>query len=153
MAETSLFEQCITVAGGISVFRKREEREPSIQELSDFLLIPVEKVIHLCNRMEKYGIIGQARTPFGDRVFIKDIMGFTLLIEAESEISAAREIMRKEIEKQSKVDNMERMLSEGEKEKKKKKRFNKLEELLKDPSKRKKTNPLDALFIDESESD
>ncbi len=153
MKEDTIFEQCLGVVGVIKVFKHREGREPGIDELSDFVGIQKEKVIHLCNRMDKFGIVGRVATPFGDRIYIKDLKNFIPLIEAESDISAEEETRKVQKHKEEKVRKHEKMLTSDSFTIQKKKKFAELEEILKDPARQQKDNPLDALFKSEEDEE
>lgn len=146
MKEETIYELCLGIAGAIKLFKQREGREPGINELSDFTVIQKEKVIHLCNRMENFGIVSRVTTPFGDRIYLKDLKNFISLIKAESEISVEKETRKIEKQKKEKTQKIDKMLSSDSYSIQKKKKFAELDEILKDPSLQRKKNPLDALF-------
>ena len=68
----SLYEEVQILLAGIRLFRHREKRLPSLEELAEFTHFSGESVHHLCNRLEKIGALERIRGAFVDRICLKN---------------------------------------------------------------------------------
>jgi hypothetical protein len=126
----NLYEEAQILLAAVRLFRHRERRPPSIQELAEWSCFSIETVHHICNRLQKIGAMDRIRGAFEDHICLKDPMQVEALREVDESPDIEADVKKwKEQLRREKED-----------------RFSKIEEKLRKGGKQEAPSPLDALF-------
>ena len=142
----SLYEEVQILLAGIRLFRHRENRLPSLKELSEFIRFSPEAVHHLCNRLEKMGAVERIRGAFDDRISLGDPSQVESLRDIEESPQMEEEVRKWKAQKESSVQDIEKMFSGDYGKKEKEDLFSDIEDKIKKGGREDKKSPLDALF-------
>jgi hypothetical protein len=145
-ASTSLYEEAQIVLAGVRLFRHREDRLPSLEELAEFTCFSVESVHHLCNRLEKLGALERIRSAFADRFCLKDPMQAESLRQAPDSPDIGADVKRWKEQRADKLKEVEARFSGDALRKEKQDQFSEIEQRLRKGGKEDRKSPLDDLF-------
>ena len=142
----TLYEDAQILLAGIRLFRHREERLPSLEELAEFTRFSVESVHHLCNRLEKIGALERIRGAFEDRICLKDPLQAESLREAPDSPDIGEDVKKLKEQKEATLKEVEEKFIGDAARKEKKDLFADIEQKLQKGGKEDKKSPLDDLF-------
>jgi DNA-binding MarR family transcriptional regulator len=142
----SLYEEAQILIAGVRLFQHREGRMPSVRELSEFTRFSVESVYHLCNRLEKLGVLEKVRGAFDERISLKDPLQAEMLRQEENAPDIGEDVKKWKEHHQGTIQEVEKRFSEGYGKKEKEELYSKLQEKLRKGGREEKESPLDALF-------
>lgn len=146
MASCSLYEEAQIVLAGVRLFRHRENRLPSLEELAEFTRFSVESVHHLCNRLEKLGALERIRSAFTDRFCLKDPMQAESLRQAPDSPDIGADVKRWKEQREDRLKEVEARFSGDALRREKQDQFSEIEEKLRKGGKEERKSPLDDLF-------
>lgn len=136
------YEQGHLFVAALRLLFHKNKRPPSVGEISEFLGIAPELGHHLCNQLEKIGVLEVVDAAFEERVYLRDHLKLEDLPREEKGSSLEMELKQLKEQMELKHQELERLM--GSQESKKKDLFSDLERQLKEGL-RKKRNPLDDL--------
>lgn len=146
MASCSLYEEAQIVLAGVRLFRHRENRLPSLEELAEFTRFSVESVHHLCNRLEKLGALERIRSAFTDRFCLKDPRQAESLRQAPDSPDIGADVKRWKEQREDRLKEVEARFSGDALRREKQDQFSEIEEKLRKGGKEERKSPLDDLF-------
>lgn len=130
------------MVAALRLFLFRNQRPPSVRELSEAIDLSPEMGHYFCNRLSRLGVIEIVDAAFEERVYLRDHLKLEELPREERLSSLEAEVQRHLEESQRHQEELQRMQSSHQE--RKKDLFSDLERQLKEGLKRKK-NPLDEL--------
>jgi hypothetical protein len=142
----SLYEEAQIFLAGVRLFRHREKRLPSLDELAEFTRFSRESLHHLCNRLEKIGAVDRIRGAFQDRICLKEPLEAEVLRE---EVDAPRiddEVQKWKEQREHTIQDVEKKFSPDYGKAEKDDLFSQLEEKLRKGGREERKSPLDDLF-------
>ncbi len=102
-ASYTLYEEAQILLAGIRLFKHRENRLPSLQELAEFTHFSVESVHHLSNRLEKIGALERIRGAFDERICLKEPLQAEVLREAPDSPDIGEDVKQWKKERKSRL--------------------------------------------------
>jgi len=145
-ASYSLYEEAQILIAAVRLFRHREQRIPSLDELADFTNFSMEAIHHLCNRLEKIGAVERIRGAFDERVCLKDPLQAEELRGEDEAPDIEKDVKEWKEQRENKIQEVEKRFSPDYGKKEKEDLFSELEGKIKKGGKDEKESPLDALF-------
>ncbi len=142
----SLYEEAQIILAGVRMFKRREERLPSVKELADFTRFSEESLHHICNRLEKLGAVERIRGAFDERIGLKDPLAAEVLREAVDSPCIDDDLKKWKEQRESTIQEVEEKFSEDYGKKEKDDFFSGIEERIRKGGKEEKASPLDDLF-------
>ncbi len=130
------------MVAALRLFLFKNQRPPSVRELSEAIDLSPEMGHYFCNRLSRLGVIEIVEGAFEERVYLKDHLKLEELPREERLSSLEAEVLRHLEESERHQEELQRMQSSHQE--KKKELFSDLERQLKEGLKKRK-NPLDEL--------
>jgi DNA-binding MarR family transcriptional regulator len=145
-ASYTLYEETQILMAGVRLFKHRENRLPSLQELAEFTRFSTETAHHLCNRLEKIGALERIRGAFDERICLKDPMQAEALREAPDSPDIGDDVKQWKEKRESKLKEVEERFSGDAARQEQQDQFAEIEQKLKKGGKEQRKSPLDDLF-------
>ncbi|MEW6439667.1 MAG: hypothetical protein AB1640_01920 [bacterium] len=142
----TLYDESQILLAAVRLFRHREKRPPSIQELAEWTGFSVEAVHHLCNRLERIGALERIRGAFEDHVALKDPLEAEKLREVVESADIEADVKKWKEHRAESIREVEKRFSGDAIEREKEDLFSKIEERLRKGGRQESPSPLDALF-------
>jgi vacuolar-type H+-ATPase subunit I/STV1 len=142
----NLYEEAQILLAAVRLFRHRERRPPSIQELAEWSCFSIETVHHICNRLQKIGAMDRIRGAFEDHICLKDPMQVEALREVDESPDIEADVKKWKEQRAEAIREVEKKFSGDSLRREKEDRFSKIEEKLRKGGKQEAPSPLDALF-------
>jgi len=147
MSQTgSLYEEAQVFLAGVRLFRHREKRLPSLEELAEFTRSSRESVHHMCHRLESLGAVERIRGAFDDRVCLKDPLQAESLREETDSPRMDDEVRRWKEQREATIQNVEKMFAEDSGREKRREMHTQIEERIRQGGREERKSPLDDLF-------
>jgi hypothetical protein len=146
MESMTLYEEAQILLAGIRLFRFREGRIPSLDELAEFTQLSREAVHHLCNRLEKIGAVERILGTFGDRICLKDPREAETLRQEADAPKIDDEVQKWKEQREETVQEVEKKFSPDYGKAEKNEFFSELEEKIRKGGREDRKSPLDDLF-------
>jgi len=142
----TLYEQAQVFLAGVRLFRHREKRLPSLDDLAEFTRSSKESVHHMCHRLESLGAVERIRGAFDDRVCLKDPLQAEALRREEDSPRIDDEVRKWREQRDSTIQNVEKMFSGDHGKEKRRELHSQIEEKIRQGGKEERKSPLDDLF-------
>jgi hypothetical protein len=138
--KTSTYDYGHVLVAALRLFAYRNQRPPSVRELSEMLELSTEMIYHLCNRLQQLCGLEVVPAAFEERLYLRDHLKLESLPKEEKASDLEAEVQKLQEDRQRQLDALEKHRTDLDTQKEG--LFSDLERQLKEGLKRKK-NPLD----------
>jgi len=142
----TLYEEAQIFLAGIRLFRHRERRLPSLEELAEFTKFSRESVHHMCHRLETLGAVERIRGAFDDRVCLTDAWKAEALRQAADTPQIDDEVRKWREQRESAIQQVEKRFAPDFGKAEKDELHAQIEERIRKGGREERRSPLDDLF-------